>query len=374
MAAIFLDLSKAFDSVSHELLLEKLQVYGVKEQSQGLLKSFLNHREQTVEIKINDKKIKSMPQCVQIGVPQGSALGNTLFLIFLNDIANVKIKGEIIQYADDTTVVTTANTTEELLCNISDAIRMLGNWFKINGLQLNEDKTNIMVFNALSAKPPVIQVPLESGKMLNTSISTKLLGFELDPALSWKQHVDATCKKMAKGIYALKQLRPITSQKNLKEIYYAYVHSIMSYGLLMWGNSTDSERVLKMQKRALRVLVGAKYKDSCREHFKTQQILTSASLYILEVLKYVRQHFQDFKIRGSESERSVRHRMCLESVKNRLRMTKKLPQVIGPKLFNKLPLNIRLITCDNSYYNKIKELLLNKTIYNVSEYLANDYC
>lgn len=374
VAGIFLDLSKAFDSVNHELLLEKLKVYGVRGRSLELLGSFLDHREQTVEIKCNDKRLRSKPEFINIGVPQGSSLGNTLFLIFLNDMASNNILGDIVQYADDTTVIIAADNIPDLLKNIGDTIQILADWFTMNGLKLNEDKTCVMIFNAKATnKSTTFTVPLQSGSTINSSNLTKLLGFELDPGLTWKHHIDTTCQKMARGIYALKQIRPITTEQNLKETYYAYVHSIMTYGIIMWGWSTDCERVLKMQKRAIRTLVKAKYKDSCRDLFKKLHILTSTSVYIFEILKYVKHNMDQYKIRGANSNRRARNGICLESVTYRLNLSKKQPQVIGPKLFNKLPLCVRQIECVNSFLQNVKLLLLDKTIYNVSEFLGNDY-
>lgn len=166
----------------------------------------------------------------------------------MNDIAHVQVKGEIIQYADDTTVIVTADTMDQLLKNISETMGALREWFGVNGLKLNEDKSNILIFNTVSSNLSSFPVPQINGRALVTSQVVRLLGFELDYTLSWKQHIDITCKKMAKGIYALKQLRNMSSEKSLKEIYFAYVHSTMAYGIILWGGSTDYVKSFKNAK------------------------------------------------------------------------------------------------------------------------------
>lgn len=373
VAGIFIDLSKAFDSVDHQLLIDKLRIYGMRGKSEKLLKSFLQDRQQSVEVKINGKILRSNPQKLNIGVPQGSSLGNTMFLIFLNDMAHLKIKGDLIQYADDTTVIVSGDTMNKLYDNVTENMKILSRWFTMNGLKLNASKTSIIIFNAVSPIQQVVSIPTYDGDSLKSSNLVKLLGFNLDPALTWKDHVHSTCSKMAKGIYALKQLKPIASECYLKEVYYAYVHSIMAYGIILWGNSTDNERILKMQKRAIRVLVRVKFRESCREHFQNLGILTVASLYIYELLKYVRTNLETFDVRGENTSRSIRNKNVLVPIKHRLNLSKKMPKIIGTNLYNKLPKCIKSTKNYKAFCSKVKLLLLTKTIYSVKEYLTNDY-
>lgn len=302
-------------------------------------------------------------------------MGNTLFLIFLNDLPTLDISGSIIQYADDTTIIISAETTEKLLLKIKETMYKIGEWFTINGLKLNKEKTNILFFNAVSISVKAPAVCFDDGTVCSPSSCVKLLGFELDPCFTWKEHINTTCKKMTKGIYALKQIRDITSPQNLKEMYYAYVHSILSYGLMLWGNSTEYERVLKLQKRAVRTLVGGKYRETCREHFKTLQILTSVSQYILEILKYVFRHRLLYKIVVCDNKRSVRRKngTFLEIPKRRLNMFSKLPFVIGPTFYNTLPEEIKTMTRENNFLDSVRRLLLDKTLYSFKEFMTNDY-
>lgn len=267
-----------------------------------------------------------------------------------------------------------AETSEALFVRIRDTIASLGSWFELNGLKLNQDKTNIILFNTLSPHQNIVPMGiLSASTSIKTSNLVKLLGFEIDPVLSWKQHIDTICRKMGRGIYALKQLRPISSEISLKEVYYAYIHSIMSYGIVLWGSSSDYERVLKMQKRAIRVLTKAKFRESCRIHFKNLKILTSVSVYILEVLKYVRSNLSEYTVRGTHNNRSVRNQMTLDSISHRLNMSEKLPKLMGQKLYNKLPLQIKTIDQENNFINQVKKLLLDKTLYSIKEFLTTDY-
>lgn len=230
-----------------------------------------------------------------------------------------------------------------------------------------------MFFNAVSPNFKEAPLILENGTECVYAKHVKLLGFDLDPSLTWKEHIDNTCKKMAKGVYALKQLKPITSPEHLKETYYSYIHSILSYGISIWGNATDFERVLIMQKRAIRVLVGGRYRESCRNHFKELKILTSVSQYILEIVKFVKRNPHLFKLKTYNSNRTKINRVLLEPTVPRLCMTKKLPTVMGEKLFNKLPAHIQSMNNDQQFCNSVKQLLLDQTLYSFKEYFENDY-
>ena len=226
-----------------------------------------------------------------------------------------------------------------------------------------------MLFETRPCVQPLKAITLENGNTLEYVTNVKLLGFQVDENLNWKQHIDMTCKNISKGIYALKQLRPYVSEENVKQSYYAYVHSVMSYGIILWGSSTDSERILKMQKRAIRVLVKAGYRDSCREYFKKLQILTSVSVYILEMIMYVRKNITEFRYNNCARYNNNR----IQIAQHRLNITKQLPRIMGAKLFNKLPKCIINLESDNAFRHNVQKLLLDKTLYSIREYLDNDY-
>ncbi|KAJ2937119.1 hypothetical protein O0L34_g19287 [Tuta absoluta] len=113
-AGIFCDLTKAFDVIQVDLLLEKLKLYGIRKNAHQLLESFLTGRKQIVQVISDGRKIRSQAGNLTIGIPQGSALGNTLFLTFINDLAHSISEGLAVLFADDTTVIVNARTYDQL--------------------------------------------------------------------------------------------------------------------------------------------------------------------------------------------------------------------------------------------------------------------
>ena len=139
---IFLDLSKAFDTVNHAILLKKLHVYSIRGLAFDWIKSYLSNRYQYVQYHGCDSAF----QKVSCGVPQGSILGPLLFLLYINDITNVSVILHLILFADDTSVFFSHHDPTSLTNIIQTELQKLSLWFKANKLSLNIDKTKFMVF------------------------------------------------------------------------------------------------------------------------------------------------------------------------------------------------------------------------------------
>jgi hypothetical protein len=122
---------------------------------------------------------------------------------------------------------------------------------------------------------------------INNTNSTKFLGLTLDSTLSWKTHIDQLSSKLNSACYIIRSLRYIISSKNLQTIYFSYVHSVITYVIIFWGNSPYSNNIFKLQKRAIRIIMNAGNKESCRELFKKLNILLLLSQYILSLLLFV---------------------------------------------------------------------------------------
>ena len=137
----------------------------------------------------------------------------------------------------------------------------------------------------LSLRMPVlalssnIQIKGPDSIILNTN-STKFLGLLLDNTLSWKAHITELVSKLTKACYAIPAVKPVMSREALRNIYFSYFHSLMSYGDIFWGNSHEAHEVFKIQKRAIRILTNKSKQDSCRLLFKELKILTQPSQYI----------------------------------------------------------------------------------------------
>lgn len=368
IAGILCDLSKAFDVISHQLLLSKLKHYGIEGSAHQLFASFLGDRKQVVKMSTNGKTLVSDAGQVCLGIPQGSAIGNTLFLLFINDLPSAITSGLSVLFADDTTVIVSAKSYEQLAMKIDEACGQLQTWFSSNGLLLNLSKSMVMIFSGrMTALPPSVT----NGPMPLCN-ECKFLGFTLDSNLNWKCHVDQLCKRLSGAVFALKKLQPLISQNSLKSVYFSHFHSLMSYGTVIWGNSTDAKRVFLLQKRALRLLAGVKPRHPCKELFKTYRIMTHYSLYMFEVLMFVRTNIRTFK-RVEVPGKQLRSTGRLRTVPRRMALSVKNPRVIGPTYYERLPAKLRTEPSDETFKRQLRIFLLEHPLYSVCEYMDIKY-
>ena len=223
--SVFLDLSKAFDTINHDILLMKLKRYGIRGVALKWFRSYLNQRMQYVSF----KGVHSKTGKVEYGVPQGSVLGPLLFILYSNDIPLSLTHSKAILFADDTTVFCTGSDLYE--CINSD-LDNLGDWFKANQLSVNPSKTKYILFTKRCGVDDQMHNLYIEGTILERVPCTTFLGLYIDEHLSWKQHIDHCKKKMSSGIYAMNMAKHILSINHLRTLYYSLVHPYATYGTL----------------------------------------------------------------------------------------------------------------------------------------------
>jgi hypothetical protein len=134
----------------------------------------------------------------------------------------------------------------------------------------------------------VINLDITCVNEIITNISNfKFLGLEINSTLTWKNHIDMIVPKLSKACYAISTMKPFVSLAILRMIYYTYFHSNMNYGIIFWGNSSGSTTIFKLQKRIIRIMMGARPRDSCRKYFRNLKILPLQSQYIFSLVLYV---------------------------------------------------------------------------------------
>ena len=248
VGGIFFDLEKAFDCVNHKILLAKMEYYGIRGVMFNLIKSYLEDRFQRVKF---DNKFSNWDK-IDIGVPQGSVLGPLFFLIYINDLpavvpCSLSTNSSVILFADDTSLIVNEPCLINFERNLNINFRIISKWFDSNLLSLNLDKTCYMQFITKNKSLNNINIEHDIKNIKQVNV-VKFLGITIDNTLSWKQHIDTIIPKLIKACYIIRRLKLFLSNSALTMVYYAFFHSVMSYGLILGGNSTGSKCVFKLQK------------------------------------------------------------------------------------------------------------------------------
>ena len=246
--AIFLDLSKAFDSLEHDVLLRKLYKYGIRGVAHSWFKSYLNGRQMRVKYNVGSsgKTEYSSYREVAYGTPQGSCLGPLIFLIFTNDLHRHLVYSSSILFADDTTLYKTHRNLVYLKWCLEDDLNTLSDWFAANKLTLNLDKTVCMLFQKNNMKDEII---LKVNDMtIRNQTETKFLSMWLDQSLNWHSHVQKLTLKIKRNKYLLNNGKHLMYLNTKRLVYYSHIASHLQYGMLLWGNNAGKEQLNKLQK------------------------------------------------------------------------------------------------------------------------------
>ena len=233
---IFLDFAKAFDTVNHEILLSKLEHYGITGIVNDWFRSYLSLRPQ--KVKING--FLSDEQYIKCGVPQGSVLGPLLFLIYINDMPYASTILDIHLFVDDTSIFMSNKNLEELQTIVNSELVNISDWLISNKLTLNVSKSNFIIIHPPQRKRNK-QVTIKiNGENLEEKSHTKYLGVLIDKNLNWKAHTHHINLKLAKGLGMIVKIRHFIPSSVLRNIYYAFIHAHINYAILNWGSATPT--------------------------------------------------------------------------------------------------------------------------------------
>jgi sarcosine oxidase/L-pipecolate oxidase len=289
---VFFDLKKAFDVCSHDILLMKLSKMGVTGTALNWFRSYLSNRTQIVDINGCHSRLKN----ILISILQGSILGPILFLCFINDLHHVTSLLTLM-FADDTFSLESGNDLNTLILNVNLEINKMAIWFRANKLAVNISKTKYMIFRMKGKKieaniPNVIYngneqnmpidqsliTPLEryhDGHELKEGRAYKLLGIFLDEHLTLDAHTHHIVNKLTKSLYCIKQAKHIVPTKGLKSLYYALIHSHLTYctSIMSCISVKNLNKIQKIQKKAIRIITNSAYNAHTNPLFIKHKIL-----------------------------------------------------------------------------------------------------
>ncbi|KAI5640742.1 reverse transcriptase (RNA-dependent DNA polymerase) domain-containing protein [Phthorimaea operculella] len=271
VALLCCDLSRAFDVADHTVLTAKLSHYGVRGPALALMCDFMRDRCQSV---VGDHgNISSDAMNTEIGVAQGSSLSNITFSLLMNDLPKSVTNCEVYMFADDVAAIVEAESATALEYRLNDVAVQLKQWFTINGLALNISKTQFLRINLSGHAMPSIEVVVDNTIIQEVKV-TPFLGFQIDSTLTWSHHIDKLCTKLGQACFALSRIASTLPSDVVRTCYFATVHSLLQYGVDLFGCAADWERVFIMQKRAVRIIARVKSDQSARPHFINLHILT----------------------------------------------------------------------------------------------------
>ena len=285
---VFLDLSKAFDTVDHSILFDKLEHYGIRGLSLKWVKSYFSNRLQFVEYNGH----VSSRNNISCGVPQGSILGPLFFLLYINDINNASKLLQLILFADDTNVFLSHKDADCLANILNIELNKLSIWFRANKLSLNLKKTKFMVFKpSQKRKSHDIQLLINDYK-LDQVKETIFLGVILDENLNWKSEISHVANKVSKSIGIIRKSNFYLSTKSLRTLYFSLVYPYFFNCNLVWASTYKSNllRLEILQKRVVRTIAKTDPYAHTDPIFRNLGILKFQDMHLLQLGLFMYSH------------------------------------------------------------------------------------
>ena len=363
---VFLDFSKAFDTVDHSILIDKLKIYGIIGTNNEWFKNYLSNRKQYVTY----NNYKSTTKTITCGVPQGSILGPLLFLLYINDLSTVSKDIFSILFADDSNLFVSDKDVNKLTLKMNNALKEVQEWLFCNKLSLNVLKTHYMIFT--SSKNMVADQQI---RICNTAIDrayvTKFLGVQIDSKLSWKDHIQHTCKKVSKTIPIIAKARKKLPINCLIKLYYSIVYPYFIYCNQVWGNCHKEtlKPLLVLQKRVIKTISSSPYRAKSLPLYIKHKLLTlqdintyTTGIFMYKTIKSnipSNSMFKSFyKLNKAFHEHETRHANDIKPPFSRNALRISSIRIFGATIWNAIPQEIRNSPSIDVFKKNFKSYLL----------------
>lgn len=384
--AIFCDLTKAFDLCPTDLILLKLEKYGIKGAELKWFSSYLNDRKQFVQL----GKSKSSLQDVMFGVPQGSILGPILFLLFFNDLPKSTLLYTLL-FCDDTTLLASGPDLPTLIDFVNNELKKVSQWFRANMMSLHPNKTKFTIFHSSPSRIPWGDIHIfidenEPGSIPVNSLikpvccvtpqsntpAVKFLGVYFDPGLTFKYHISKLNSKLTSSLFFLRRSKNVLGSKAMKALYYSTFHCHLIYGLLAYSSAclSDLKSIIIKQKKAIRCIAGSSYNAHTSPLFEEYEIMTFNTLsefvclQFMADFKYGRlpKSFQNCWITRQQANPRYRLRNAndFHIPPSRTNLNKRLPICRIPRVWNNFndQWGIKEISSKSLFKIKLKKVML----------------
>lgn len=304
------------------------------------------------------------------GVPQGSVLGPLLFLLYINDLPEVT-NHKCILFADDVSVVVPFRDNFEVYeSDINNTIDKIVTWLNDNNLTVNINKTKYIQFGTNRQTKLELNIQY-NGINIQEVTNTKFLGIIIDDNCDWKLHIGTLRDKINRYVFVLRRLRQTSNLQTSLAAYHGYIGSILKYGLLVWGNSTDLNLLFRAQKKCIRAICGMSPRQSCEPVFRSLKILPLPCMYILEVAMFVKNNIALFKKRNDDNSFNFRNpNKLVYNCLPRLGHYHKQCDAMCIKIFNAIHNDIKQLP-NVIFKKKLVKWLRDMNFYKVSDIFNN---